>query len=275
MSDKPLDSSHQDYETLAPLVDTILRCGKGFEKFSDHIPRLIRQICDEVIDAPRTNRFLITELEKTEKTYIGTKVEILVRRYLGLPKGQILDLSIGGVEADIKMTTARAWMIPRECVGHPALLFRASEKRARCDVGIIVCHQEYLSQGQNQDRKRTIRAAHFQDIWWILNDRPYPENFWQILPADERIAIMKGRSGKKRLAALFEKVRERPITRFQVESVAQQQDPLKRIRVNGGARDILAPKGIELLSGAYHQARICELGLAPIRKDEFISIKTN
>ena len=76
------------------------------------LPPLFRQAVDEVIDAPRTNRFTIGELEKTEKTYLGTKVEILLRDFLKLPKGKILDLSVDGVEVDIKNTMQRAWTIP-------------------------------------------------------------------------------------------------------------------------------------------------------------------
>ena len=41
-----------------------------------------------------------SELEKTEKTYIGTKVEILVRDFFRLPKG-ILDLTIDGLDVDV------------------------------------------------------------------------------------------------------------------------------------------------------------------------------
>jgi hypothetical protein len=49
---------------------------------------------------------------------------------------------------------------------------------------------------------------------------------------------------------------------------------MKRLRGNGGARDILVLEGISLLSGAYDLAKIAELGLKPIAPDEFVAVQT-
>ncbi|MFN8151440.1 MAG: NaeI family type II restriction endonuclease [Solirubrobacterales bacterium] len=38
---------------------------------------VIRQSIDEVLDGPRTGRWGFEQLEKTEKTYVGTKIEIV------------------------------------------------------------------------------------------------------------------------------------------------------------------------------------------------------
>lgn len=51
----------------------------------------LRQALDEVIDGMRTGRWSVESLEKTEKTYIGTKVEILFKFDFDLPDGQNLD----------------------------------------------------------------------------------------------------------------------------------------------------------------------------------------
>ncbi|WP_422646714.1 hypothetical protein [Agrobacterium tumefaciens] len=48
---------------------------------------------------------------------------------------------------------------------------------------------------------------------------------------------------------------------------------MKRIRRNGGARDILAPKGIALLWRQRDRALIDQLGLGPVTADEFISFQ--
>ena len=106
--------------------------------FSIQAPALFRQAIDEVIDAPRTNRFTLDETEKTENTYLGTKIEILLRNHLNLGKGNILDLLVDGYEVDIKNTMGMNWTIPLESYGHPALLIRVSERKALCDVGLIV-----------------------------------------------------------------------------------------------------------------------------------------
>ncbi len=271
MSQVPLDSSHLDYPTVSPLVAAILRCAGGYEAFSVNIPALLRQAFDEVIDAPRTGRFTLSETEKTEKTYVGTKVEILLRNYLAVPKGATLDMLVDGVEIDIKNTTARDWMLPREVVGHPALLVRSSEKTALCDVGIVICRPGYLRLSTNQDGKGQLSASQHINIWWILRQHPYPPNFFEVLSVTERNRIMAAGGGTARIAALFEAVQSKPISRHQVTALAQQQDPLKRIRRNGGARDILAPKGIAILWGQRDRALIEKLNLGPVTADEFIS----
>ncbi len=107
MATFPLPPSHPDHAILAPLAAALERHGGGPAGFAAGLPPLFRRAVDEVIDAPRTNRFTIGELEKTEKTYLGTKVEILLRDFLKLPKGRILDLLIDGVEVDIKNTMQR------------------------------------------------------------------------------------------------------------------------------------------------------------------------
>ena len=240
--------------------------------FAEKIPVLLRQAFDEVIDAPRTNRFTLAEIEKTEKTYLGTKVEILLRNYLKIPKGKVLDMLVNGVEVDIKNTVGRTWMIPTESLDRPAFIIRANEKTARCDVGMVVFRREYLTMGENRDVKKTLAAAHNSAIWWLLRTHPYPPNFWEVLPSAERNAIMAAGGGKNRIAALFEKIQRQPISRLQVQALAQQLDPLKRIRRNGGARDVLAPKGIALLWGQGDRAMIEALKLGPVTADEFISV---
>ncbi|KQW27865.1 hypothetical protein ASE36_15415 [Rhizobium sp. Root274] len=273
MSHAPLDSSHPDYPLVSRLVKAILNHAGGFDRFAVDVPALLRQAFDEVIDAPRTNRFTLGETEKTEKTYVGTKVEILIRNYLGVPKGGVLDMLVDGVEIDIKNTTGRDWMLPKEVVGRPALLVRSSERTALCDVGIVVCRPEYLRLSKNQDGKGQLLAAQHINIWWILRQHPYPPNFWEVLSESDRMEIMSARGGTSRIAALFEKVQGRPISRQQVSALAQQHDYMKRIRRNGGARDILAPKGIALMWGQRDRALIEQLGLGPVTADEFISFR--
>ena len=271
MADGPLTESHPDYAILAPLSAAIYRYAKGRETFERQVPMILRQAIDEVIDAPRTNRFTLDETEKTEKTYLGTKVEILIRNYLQIPKGVVLDLSIDGVETDIKNTMGSNWTIPLESHGHPALLIRSNEKTARCDIGLVVVRSEYLNQGANRDQKKTLSVVGAQNIWWLLRNHPYPPNFWEILPLSDRQEIMTARGGAERIATLFRKIQRQPISRLQVQALAQQHDYMKRVRRNGGARDILSPLGIALLWGGKDRRVISEFGLGEVSRDEFIS----
>jgi plasmid stabilization system protein ParE len=76
----------------------------------------IRQSIDEVLDGPRTGRWDFDQLEKTEKTYVGTKLEIVVRTALGLEPGPKLDLEVDGIDVDVKWGMNSGWQIPREAV---------------------------------------------------------------------------------------------------------------------------------------------------------------
>jgi hypothetical protein len=82
---------------------------------------------------------------------------------------------------------------------------------------------------------------------------------------------MASGGASERLAQLFEQRQEEPISRWEVQEVANQLDYMKRIRRNGGARDILDGKGIALLWGGGDEYVIAQLGLGPVEKDEFIA----
>ena len=132
----PLTETHRDFVIAKRLELALLKQAGGFDKFQPEFPKLIREAIDEVIDTPRTGRVHASELEKTEKTYIGTKVEILVRNFFHLPKG-ILDLTIDGLDVDVKNTLGNAWMIPPEAVGKPCILVASDEEERTCFLWYI------------------------------------------------------------------------------------------------------------------------------------------
>ena len=269
----PLPPTHPDYPVVEPLARALYRAAGGEARFAQELPQIIRRGIDEVIDTPRTNRFTPSETEKTEKTYLGTKIEILVRALLNLPKGRTLDLSLAGVDTDIKNTMGSNWTIPMEAVWHPCLLLRENEKNARCSAGIIIARDQYLNPGRNRDAKRTFSQAGLANVWWLLRDDPYPANFWELMSLSHRRAIMAAGGGTQRIATLFRTVQKKPVSRLIVQAVAQQDDYMKRVRRNGGARDILAPEGIAILWGQADREVIAALGLGRIGPDEFISYK--
>jgi hypothetical protein len=264
---------HQDFDVLSRLAGELDRRGGGRPRIVAEVPHLIRRAIDEVIDAPRTGRLLLEQTEKTEKTYIGTKIEILIRDFFGLPKG-LLDLEIDGMDVDIKNTVGENWMIPTEAVGMPCILIASDEKSAMCQLGLIICRPEYLTKGANKDNKLSIAKENFKNILWILHNQAYPANFWE--GCDPAIAryIMTGGSGNERIIRLFQSIQKRPIHRDIIQTVARQKDYMKRLRKNGGARDTLARQGIAVLSGFYDVHLINRLGLKPIGPDEFIGFQT-
>jgi len=265
-------AGHPDHVLLAALATEITARAVGAQALEASFAAMLRACVDDVIMTPKTGRRAYAELEKTEKTYIGTRVEIELRALLDLPKGR-LDCVIRGVDVDIKHTMGTNWMIPTEAVDAPCILVAADEAQALCYLGLIVARRDYLTAGQNRDAKRTISAEGFGHILWLLRAHPYPPNFWRSVAPDVVARIFRGRAGNHRMAALFREVQGRPIARDVVEAVAQQHDFMRRIRSDGGrgTRDHLAHEGILLLSGHYDAPLIAALDLPACTHSEFIS----
>ena len=264
--------SHPDHALLGAIAADIRRRGGGPEALARDFAQMLRTCVDDVILTPKTGRRSYEELEKTEKTYIGTRVEIELRALLSLPRGR-LDTTILGHDVDIKNTMGSNWMIPTEAVGHPCILVAADEARALCYLGLIVARAEHLTVGQNKDAKKTVSAQGFGNILWLLRDHPYPPNFWRTVPSAAVTRIFAGASGNRRVMALFQEVQRRPISRDVIEAVARQSDFMRRIRADNGrgTRDHLAHFGVLLLSGQYDAGLIAALGLPTCGAGEFIS----
>jgi len=128
---------HPDYELLTSIAGEIDRKAGGRATLASEMPLMLRDCIDALINTPRTGRRDFNELEKVEKTFIGTHVEIVVRRFLRLEKG-LLDTVILGHDVDIKFTTGDNWTIPPEAYNHPCLIIAADEERSLCYMGLIV-----------------------------------------------------------------------------------------------------------------------------------------
>ena len=263
---------HPDFDALTALATEITARAGGTLELHQSFPTMLRRCIDDVIMTPKTGRRAYEELEKTEKTYIGTRVEIELRALLRLPRGR-LDTEILGRDVDIKNTMGSNWMIPTEALDQPCLLVAADEARARCYLGLIVARPAYLTQGKNKDGKGSISAAGFGNILWLMCDHAYPANFWRGQDPHVVTTIFSQSTGNTRMASLFRQIQACPIARDVVEAVAQQKDFMRRIRSDKGrgTRDLLETEGILLLSGQYDSQLIKALGLPRCRGSEFIS----
>lgn len=275
---RTLEPSHQDYIALNRISEEVLQRAGDLEGLSAFIPAMLRQVIDDVIKTPKTGRRSYDELEKTEKTYIGTLVEIELRNFLALKRGRfdlVIECEEMTYDVDVKTTLAGNWMIPQEVLGYPCVLVSASERTGLCSVGVVVARREYLTSGENRDRKLQISAAARSNIWWWLKDEPYPANFWKDVPSESIERIFSAASGNARTTTLFRELIGRVISRSVIEAVALQKDFMRRVRADGsrGTRATLAREGIVLLSGAFDAQLISELGLAPIQRSEFVAYK--
>lgn len=237
---------------------------------------IIRQGLDEVIDGGRTGRWGVDQLAKTEKTYIGTKVEILTQNALDVGRGDRLDLKICGEEVDVKMTTGTNWMIPLEARNEICLLLQGNEGSRLFAAGLLRMTDDNLTSGANQDKKVSVSALGKGNIDWIVPESFLPLNFLATLTQAQRLRIFAKRRGQARVTELLRVAIGKIIPRLVLETVAQQADPMKRIRSNGGARDELVCEGIVVLVGDWvkHRDIAVEYGLPILKPGEVISFKT-
>lgn len=273
---RPLPETHIDHGELADLEMELMRAVGGVARFEEKLRSFFRSAIDEVIDTARTGRYFFRDLEKTEKTYLGTKFEILLRDWLQVPRGVRLDLKIGDREVDVKSTTGggSGWMIPPEAIDQFCILLRVNETSAKCAFGLVRARADYLRGSLNRDAKTSFSALGTANIWWLVSEFDYTPNFWSLVDEPLRLRIMASGKGTKRLATLFENCIGMPVSRVQVSAIAAQDDFMKRIRRNGGARDLLAPKGIAILYSETDRDLMLRLGLT-VGYREFVSFRSS
>ncbi|MFD9643831.1 NaeI family type II restriction endonuclease [Streptomyces sp. NPDC059082] len=237
--------------------------------------RVLRETIDTLLDGERTGRYDWAQLLKTEKTHLGTLVEIAVQREFGFADGVDMDYRIAGVDVDCRYAQRfGGWMIPPEAEGHLCLLLWADDAQSRWSVGLVRAVRERLSVGSNRDGKFTVGLDRRDEIFWLWRDADLPENILLHMPDEDRAAIFAHTSGQRRLDELFRRVRGRRIGRNTVRTVAQQKDYMKRVRGNGGSRSTLRPHGIVILGDQRpHQEIARALGLPVPRHGEFVSAR--
>jgi hypothetical protein len=180
--------------------------------------KIIRQALDEAIDGPRTGRWEISQLEKTEKTYVGTKVEIVTRAALNLKRGK-LDAEIQGHQVDIKWSKKSAWEIPSEAVDHICLVIGTNDEGTSFSVGLVRCSEDRLNQGKNKDGKRTLSKVGKCHIVWLVEGSRLEPNFIGALPPEVRGSIMRQETAKERVRKFLIYMAGRPFPRSAIETV--------------------------------------------------------
>lgn len=231
----------------------------------------IRQSIDEVLDGPRTGRWDFAQLEKTEKTYVGTKIEIVVRAALELERGPTLDLEIEGHDVDTKWAMNSSWQIPKEAVGEICLCIGGLNNMTRFQVGVIRCTEERLNSGKNRDQKRTLSAAGRAAMVFLVEPTELPASFLAEMDPKIRKKAMAQKSIQARVATLFRLLPYTPIPRGAVATIARTTgDPMRRVRADSRAGDPL--QGMEILSSKYGKKIVKALGRPPMESDHFMSV---
>lgn len=237
---------------------------------------VLRNTIDQLYDGQRTGRYKWDQLYKTEKTHCGTLVEINLQREFRFDDGQILDFRIEGVEVDCKYSQrSGGWMIPPEARGQICIVVTAADTAAPVwSLGLVRASEAHLNLGNNRDSKATLNASGRDSIRWLSLNRELPPNVLLQLSDEIVNQIMSATSGVRRVNELFRSAQKLIIRRTVVATVAQQDDYMKRVRTNGGARSSLKPEGILILGQYESHARIAtQLNLPRPGKGDFVSAR--
>lgn len=237
---------------------------------------VLRSTFDQLYDGQRTRRYHWDQLFKTEKTHCGTLVEINLQREFEFSDGKELDYQIEGIEVDCKYSQKLgAWMIPPEARDHLCLLLSAEDTATPTwSMGLVRVSENHLNSGENRDGKKTLNQAGRNAIRWLHENALLPPNVLLQLPVETVDRIMASKSGQKRINELFRSALGRAIGRATVATVAQQDDYMKRVRANGGARTKLQPEGIIILGQYESHAEIAvALGVAVPQRGESVPVR--
>lgn len=238
--------------------------------------KAVRRTFDMLLDGQHTKRFRWDQLHKTEKTHAGTLVEINLQREFGFADGASMDYAIDGIDVDCKYSQSFGkWMIPPEAMGHICLGLWANDQAGLWSAGLFRVTADILTAGDNRDSKRTITAeARDSAVRWLHRDARLPENVLLRLPQEVIDKIFKQKYGTQRVNELFRLAQRRLISRTAVATVANQEDYMKRVRGNGGARSSLRREGI-VIFGQYlvHASLAMQLGLPAPGPGEFVSVR--
>jgi len=269
-------------EGADPELDAVQAELGRLDPTGDTVARVLRDTLDQLYDGQHSGRWKYDQLRKTEKTHMGTLVEINLHRHFGFDDGDATDYRIAGIEVDCKYSMSYGgWELPPEAIDHLCLVITASEAPSSWTAGLLRVRESYLRGAPNRDSKRQLTAAsrgRVRQLWPAHGH--LPENLFAHLDDDIRARIFGARAargqqhGQARTNELFRSVQRRIIRRAELATVGQQDDFMKRARGNGGARTQLRPEGILVLGHQENDPLVAAaLGLPEPQKGEFISAR--
>jgi hypothetical protein len=249
---------------------------------SEQFAEVLRDTFDQLYDGQHTGRWNYDQLHKTEKTHMGTLVEINLQRRFDFDDGDSTDYRIVGIEVDCKYSMSYGgWELPPEVIDHLCLVITAADVSNSWMAGLLRIKESYLRSRVNRDGKRQLKAAdraRIRELW--PGHGELPENLFLNIDAGIRERIFSARAkrgshhGQAQTNELFRLVQRRIIRRAELATVARQDDFMKRARSNGGARGQLQPEGILVLGHQDNDPLVAAaLGLPAPRKGEFISAR--
>jgi hypothetical protein len=265
-----------------PELDAVEDALGVLDPTGEAVAEVIRETFDQLYDGQHSGRWSFDQLFKTEKTHMGTLIEINLQRRFKFDGGDATDYRISGVQVDCKYSMREGgWTLPPEVIGHVGLLVTADDERSSWRAGLIRVDEMLMNPGRNRDAKGVLSLVGRLRVRWLWPEHGHlAPNLFLELDSATRDRIFAARSsrgsrhGQARVNELFRSVQRRVIRRAELATVAQQDDFMKRARGNGGARSHLRPEGILVLGHQENDPLVArDLGLPVPTKGEFISAR--
>lgn len=248
----------------------------------DGVADVLRETFDQLYDGQHSGRWNFNQLFKTEKTHMGTLIEINLQRRFRFANGLVTDYRIANVQVDCKYSMREGgWTLPPEVVGHIALVVTSNDENSSWMAGLIRVKESLMNPGRNRDAKGVLSLAGRLRVrtLWPEHGHLAPNVFLE-LDEETRNRIFSGGSpgrnpsGQAKVNELFRSVHGRIIRRAELATVAQQDDFMKRARGNGGARTHLQREGILVLGHQENDPLVArDLGLPVPAKGEFVAAR--
>lgn len=273
------ESDPLDGETDQELIE-VFSAFRAADPNGERVGNLMRRTLDQLYDGQRTGRYSWEQLHKTERTHFGTLFEINLRRefddVIDEPAaGQALDYRVAGLDVDCKFSQKMfGWMIPPEAIGQLLVVGFVDDRASEFAFGVVRASVAHCRTAANRDAKVQLNPIGRDAVRWLQRPGDLPSNVLLQCDPGSVAAIFAPRSGQQRVNELLRRVTGQRISRNTIATVAQQDDFMKRVRGNGGARTLLRPEGIVILGHhARPRALAAELGLPVPERGEVVSAR--
>lgn len=243
---------------------------------------VFREAIDRLLDGERTGRWDWATLRKTEKTHMGTIVEIGLHNEFEFGDGIAMDYLVAGADVDCKFSQSLGgWEFPLESVGHLCIVASANDDRSTWWAGLVRVDEAFLRARGNRDSKRKLTREGESQILWLFREAPLPPNLLRHLEEPDRERVLTARtgnrrsSGQARLKELFRTVQHQIVRRAVVCTVAMQDDSMKRAR-DCRLEKHLGREGFLILGHQEEDPEVAAaLGLPRPTKGEFVAVRVH
>ena len=159
-----------DSTVLAFLEQRILQVVGGRASLERELPMIARQAIEEVVDWPRTGRRSTDELNSAERAYLGTKLEILFKHWLGAGIAETPDMGADSIGVGIKHVFGTRCWISRARVEHPLLVIQTELVRSRISLAAIVARSSRVSLNPRRAALDKRAANSECSVRWLCTD---------------------------------------------------------------------------------------------------------